>query len=204
MRLPAIPPADLDPERLVFYEEMRAGIAKGFDAFRSVDEAGALIGPWNASLHYPQVGKASWALTLAIGGMGQLPSRVKEVAILVVGGYYKAAYEIYAHTAVAERSGIPLAQISALIANIKPSDLGAEEAVAFDVAYALCRGGPLSEATWQLANATFGAVETAQLVYLVAIYAFVSMCLNGFDVSVPTSASPSPDPDEAAGTSKRD
>jgi hypothetical protein len=35
MRLPLIHPADLDPVQRDLYDDMRAGIATGFDAFRA-------------------------------------------------------------------------------------------------------------------------------------------------------------------------
>jgi 4-carboxymuconolactone decarboxylase len=185
MRLPLIHPAALDPTQRELYDEMRTGIATGFNAFRTELDDGTMIGPWNASLHHPAIGKASWELTKAVNAMGTLPANVKEVAILVVAGFNRAAYEIYAHVAVAERLGMSRAWISSLVANLKPADLPADEAVAFDVAYLLCRGGALRETTWRLAVEAFSDLGAAQLVYLVGVYAFVSTALNGFDVPVP-------------------
>jgi 4-carboxymuconolactone decarboxylase len=185
MRLPLIHPSDLDPVQQELYDEMRAGIATGFSAFRTAMDDGAMIGPWNASLHHPAIGRASWELTKAVNATGVIPENVREVAILVVGGFYRAAYEIYAHVAVAERLGFPLARISSLVANLKPADLVADEAIAFDVAYLLCRGGSLPGLTWRLAVETFGELGAAQLVYLIGVYAFVSTTLNGFDAPAP-------------------
>jgi N-ethylmaleimide reductase len=90
-----------------------------------------------------------------------------------------------AHVAAAERLGMPLPRISALVANVRPADLTHDEATAFDVAYLLCRGGALPDATWRLAVGAFGELGAAQLVYLVGVYAFVSTSLNGFDVPAP-------------------
>jgi 4-carboxymuconolactone decarboxylase len=185
MRLPLIPPTDLDPTQSALYDDMRAGIATGFKAFRTALDDGTMIGPWNASLHHPAIGKASWELTKAVNAMGVLPANVKEVAILVVAGFHRAAYEIYAHAAVAEQLRMPPARISSLVANLKPPDLAAHQAIAFDVAYLLCRGGGLRESTWRLAVEAFGELGAAQLVYLVGVYAFVSTTLNGFDVPAP-------------------
>jgi 4-carboxymuconolactone decarboxylase len=185
MRLPLIHPSALDPVQKDLYDDMRAGIATGFNAFRTALDDGSMIGPWNASLHHPAIGKASWQLTKAINALSTLPADVKEVAILVVGGFHQARYEIYAHTAVAARLGMPPAKISALVANEKPADLTNDESIAFDVAYLLCRGGPLPDATWRLTVAAFGELGAAQLVYLVGVYAFVATSLNGFDVPAP-------------------
>ena len=185
MHLPLVMPSDLDPVQQALYEEMRAVIEKRFKAFKSIDEHGRMIGPFNASINYPNVGKSSFGLTTAVNAMGILPPGATEVAILVVAGFYKAAYEIYAHTAIAESLGMPLGRISALIANTRPTDLDAPETAAFDVAHALCRGGPMPGAIWRLAVDAFGKDGAAQLVFLVGLYAYVSMSLNGFDVPAP-------------------
>jgi 4-carboxymuconolactone decarboxylase len=184
-RLAPIHPPDLDPVQRTLYDDMRAGIAAGFNGFRTLLDDGTMIGPWNASLHHPAVGKASWELTKAVNAMAALPANVREVAILVVGGFHNASYEIYAHRAVAKRLGMPPARIALLVSNLKPPDLADGEAVAFDVAYLLCRGGFLPDATWRLAVEAFGARGAAELVYLVGVYAFVSTTLNGFDVPAP-------------------
>lgn len=185
MRLPLLQPAELNPAQKGLYDEMRSIITRQFSAFKSVDANDRLIGPFNASIHYPEVGKPSFALTVAVKAMDVLPVGPTEIAILVVAGFFKAQYEIYAHTAIAGALGMQLDRISSVIANIKPADLPPDEAAAFDVAYALCRGGPLPEATWRLAVAKFGDKGAAQLIYLVGLYAYVSMSLNGFDVPVP-------------------
>jgi 4-carboxymuconolactone decarboxylase len=185
MRLPVVRPSDLDPVQRELYDDMRAGIATGFSAFRTALDDGAMIGPWNASLHHPAIGRASWELTKAVNAMGMLPTNVKEVAILVVSGFHKASYEIYAHVAVAESLHMPLDRISSLVANTKPADLAVDEAIAFDVAFLLCRSGSLPEPTWRLAVEAFGDLGAAQLIYLVAVYAFVSTVLNGFDAPAP-------------------
>lgn len=164
---------------------MRAGMALGPNAFSTERADGALIGPWNVSLHHPEIGKASWELAKAVDAIGVLPMHAKEIAILVVTGHYRAPYEIYAHVAASERAGMPLARITAIVANAKPSDMTMEESIAFDVAYALCRGGPLPEPIWQLAVDAFTKVGASQLVHLVAVYSLVSMTLNGFNVPVP-------------------
>ncbi|BBD97026.1 carboxymuconolactone decarboxylase family protein [Sphingobium amiense] len=185
MRLPLLNPAELNQVQRELYDDMRAGIATGFNTFRTALDDGTLIGPWNASLHHTGVGRAFWDLTKAMNAMGVLPIEVKEVAILVVGGHYNAAYEIYAHVAAANHIGIPLDRIAGLVAGVKPDELSAQQSVAFDVAHALCQRGPLAEPLWRLAVATFGDGGAAQLVYLVGLYAFVATTLNGFDVPAP-------------------
>jgi 4-carboxymuconolactone decarboxylase len=185
MRLPLISPADLTPEQRPLYDDMRSGIASNFNAFTALREDGALMGPWNPWLHEPVIGKAIWDLTLAMTAKASLKDNVRQIAILVVGARFDAAYEIYAHIAVAEHEGMAPQRLASLVANLKPADLAPDESVAFDFTYALVRGGTLPEPLYRLAIDTFGQHGTNELIYLVGLYSLVSVTLNGFNVPVP-------------------
>jgi 4-carboxymuconolactone decarboxylase len=185
MRLPLIAPADLTPVQKSLYDDMLKGISSNFNAFKTVREDGALMGPWNPWLHEPAIGQALWNLTLALTANAVLPDNVRQVAILAVGARFDAAYEIYAHIAVAEREGMSLERLATLVADLKPSDLAKDESIAFDVAYALSRGGTLPEPLYRLAVATFGQHGANELIYLVGLYAMVSTTLNAYNVPVP-------------------
>ena len=185
MRLPLIAPPDLTPEQKPLYDDMRKGIASNFNAFIVERDDGALMGPWNPWLHEPAIGKAIWNLTLAMTQNAALPDNVRQIAILVVGARFDAAYEIYAHIAVAEKEGMSPERLATLVADLKPTDLSKDEGVAYDLAYALSRGGTLPEPLYRLAVVTFGQHGTNELIYLVGLYALVSTTLNGFNVPVP-------------------
>jgi 4-carboxymuconolactone decarboxylase len=185
MRLPLIAPTELTAEQRPLYDDMRKGIASNFNTFKVEREDGALMGPWNPWLHEPAIGKAIWDLTLAMTANATLPDNVRQIAILVVGARYDAAYEIYAHIAVAEHEGMAPERLATLVADLKPADLSAQESVAYDLAYALSRGGVLPEPLYRLAISTFGQHGTNELIYLVGLYALVSTTLNGFNVPVP-------------------
>ena len=185
MRLPLIAPADLTAEQKPLYEAMRQGIASNFNAFKTVREDGALMGPWNPWLHEPAIGKAIWDLTLAMTANATLPDNVRQIVILVVGARYDAAYEIYAHIAVAEREGMKPERLATLVADVKPGDLARDESIAYDVAYALVRGGALPEPLYRLAVDTFGQHGANEMFYLVGLYSLVSTTLNAFNIPVP-------------------
>jgi alkylhydroperoxidase family enzyme len=185
MRLPLIPPAELTAEQKPLYDDMRKGIAGHFNAFIVEREDGALMGPWNPWLHEPAIGKAIWDLTLAMTANATLPDNVRQIAILVVGARYDAAYEIYAHIAIAEKENMSAERLATLVADLRPTDLDPDESVAYDLAFALSRGGVLPEPLYRLSLATFGQHGTNELIYLVGLYALVSTTLNGFNVPVP-------------------
>ena len=185
MRLPLISPKDLTPEQKSLYDNMRKGIHTNFNAFKVEREDGALMGPWNPWLHEPGIGKAIWDLTLAMTANATLPDNVRQVAILVVGARFDAAYEIYAHIAVAEREGMADERLATLVADLKPVDLAPDESAAFDISYALVRGGVLPEPLYRLGVSTFGQKGMNELIFLVGLYSLVSTTLNGFNVPVP-------------------
>jgi 4-carboxymuconolactone decarboxylase len=185
MRLPLIPPTELTDEQKPLYEDMKKGISSNFNAFKAVGDDGALMGPWNPWLHEPVIGKAIWDLTLAMTAKATLPDNIRQLVILVVGARFDAAYEIYAHIAVAEHDGMGEARLATLVADIKPDALSPEESIAYDVAYKLVRGGTLPEPLYRLAVSTFGQHGANELFYLVGLYALVSTTLNAYNVPVP-------------------
>jgi len=185
MRLPLIAPGNLSDEQKPLYKDMRDGIAENFRGFRAVGDDGALIGPWNPWIHTPKIGGPVWELVKALSIAPTLPRPVREVAILVTGARFHAAYEIYAHVIAAELRGLPDDKIATIVAGQRPSDLTREEAVAYDVAAALVTGDVLPVLTYQQAVRAFGEGGATELIYLVGLYCLVSVTLNGFDVPVP-------------------
>ena len=156
MRLPAIAPADLTLEQRRLYDDMREGIAESFKGFVAIRDDGALLGPWNPWLHEPSFGKASWDLVRALADKPSLPKPVREVAILVTGAHFKAAYELYAHVLVGEQRGLSDEKLATIVAGQRPVDLTRDEAIAYDFASALVNGGVLPELTYKTAIAAFG------------------------------------------------
>ncbi len=160
---------------------MHDGIGKSFQGFIAMREDGALAGPWNPWLHEPHIGKPIWDLTKALSEQSKQPDPARQVT----GAHFRAAYEIYAHVAVAEHDKLPDAKLATIVAGQRPPDLTRDEAVAYDVAAALTSGGVLPELTYRAAADAFGAHGAAELCYLVGLYCLVAVTLNGFDVPVP-------------------
>ena len=185
MRLDPIDPTKLSAEQRPLHESIKANLAAHMHSFVSARADGALIGPFTSMLHFPQYGAAVWGVNTALGKNSTLPKGAHEVAILVTGARFGSRYELYAHEKVAAGAGLSAAVIATIAAGQRPADLSSEEAVAYDVAAALTRGGPLPESTYQVALAAFGEKGTAELIYLVGFYCLISVLLNGYDMSVP-------------------
>jgi alkylhydroperoxidase family enzyme len=185
MRLKYIKPSELTSEQKPLYIDMKSGIEKNFKGFKAIGEDGALIGPWNPWLQFPNIGGPMWELVKALSSNPKLPKPVREIAILVTGAHFHSGYALYAHVLIAELRGLSDETISTIVAGQRPADLGADEATAYDVASSLVRGSVLPELAYGKAVERFGEEGAAELIYLVGLYCMVSMTLNGFDVPIP-------------------
>ncbi len=182
MRLPLVPPDQLTAEQRALYDRCRRQIAHGFTAFKTTDADGALLGPWGVFIQEPAVGEAHCDLVDAVTKLQRLPDAAKQVALLVVGARFKAAYELYAHAAVAGAAGLSVGKVATLCAGLRPLDLAADEACAFEVTTALLDGGVLPGPTYQAARERLGQPALNELVFWVSLYVGVCITLNAFDV----------------------
>ena len=185
MRLPLLSPSKLNPKQRALYEDMRRGLEANFKRIAAIDKSGALVGVWNPWLTFSKFGGPVWELLKALSMSPALPPAVREIAILVTGARFHAAYAIYVHVLAAEFRGLPDDKIATIVAGQRPGDLTPEQEVAYDVAAALLAGGVLPELNYRRAVATFGDLGAAELINLVGLYCMVSVTLNGFDVPVP-------------------
>ncbi len=185
MRLEPIKPETLTSEQHAFYEQISKDVQKHLKGFVWKRKDGALLGPFNPMLHFPQFGKGLWAFTMGLEEHTTLPKKAHEVVILVVGARFGARYELYAHEQVADAAGLSAAKIATITAGERPSNLSDEEAVAYDVASALCRGGSLPTTIYEQAVKAFGEDGMAELAFLAGGYMQVSALLNAYDIPVP-------------------
>jgi len=185
MRLPLLPLNSMTPEQKALYDDMKKGIETNFKGFTAINEKGQLIGPWNPWLRFAKFGGPVWDFTKAMSTSPKLPRPIREIAILVTGTKFHAAYELYAHIIVAEMRGLSDAKITTIISGHRPSDLSDEEAIAYDLASSLVTGSTLPALTYKRAVGAFGEDGTAEFIYLIGLYCAVSVILNGFDVPLP-------------------
>ena len=67
MRLPLLPPSTLSSEHLSVANE-------SFGSFVTMRRDGALVGPFNAMLHFPAFGRAAWAFNKTMYDHTTLPN----------------------------------------------------------------------------------------------------------------------------------
>jgi alkylhydroperoxidase family enzyme len=185
MRLPLLPPASLSSVQKDLYDDMVDVIEKDFGELVARRADGALIGPFNGWLHFPQFGKPAWAFNRAMYEHSVLPAAIHQLVILVTAAKFGARFEIYGHEYFAQRAGLAGEKIATIVAGERPADLTRDESVAYDMAAALNRGGPLPETTYRAALTAVGEVGLAEIVFLVGCFSMVGVMLNAFDASVP-------------------
>ena len=112
--------------------------------------------------------------------------RVKELAILAVGGHFEAQYQNYAHSRLAKLVGLSDEQVADALAGRVPQDLGGPEIATYRLAIAMASGkGPVSEEIWGQVKDHFGQEEIVVLVFLISSYAYIALVLNAGAVPAP-------------------
>jgi 4-carboxymuconolactone decarboxylase len=185
MRLRPIPADELNNQQRQLHRSMSETIDAHFGDLIARRSDGALLGPFNGWLHYPQFGAPAWDLNKSLWEHSVLPGAIHQLVILVTAAKFGARYEMNGHEYFGARAGLAESMIATIASGERPADLSPDERVAYDMAAALNRGGPLPESTYRAATAHFGDVGAAEIAFLVGCFSLVGVTLNAFDASVP-------------------
>lgn len=134
MRLPLLPPIALTAEQRNLYYDMRSVIDGNFGELVACRADGALIGPFNGWLHFPQFGSPAWAFNKALWKFARLPGSIHQLVILVTVTKFGARYAIRGHEYFAHRAGLSEDKIATIGAGERPANLDDDEGVAYDMA----------------------------------------------------------------------
>jgi len=154
--------------------------------FRSKTSGGRLIGPYNPMLLSPNTTSGFLDFIESDARSTTLDARLREVVILTIGAVWKSGYEIYAHSAVARKAGLPEQAIRDLAAGGCPDQLtDQEKKIAHRYAHQLTVEHRVDDALYRAAEQTFGSQGLMDLAYLLGWYYTVCALLNAFEVPVP-------------------
>lgn len=182
MRIKLVSKNDVSPAQQDLYGAFVKRVGSNYSAFKTMNDDGALLGPWAVWLQVPEVGDAIRQLIELIEKMPGLQKTTVQAIILATGAHFNAAYELYAHATVGKAAGLSDAQIATLAAGDIPADFDAEAELAIRVTKRLLHGGVLPGPLFRQAVATFGQDGFDHLIYTVSQYCLVSICLNAYDV----------------------
>ncbi|MXV50416.1 carboxymuconolactone decarboxylase family protein [Pedobacter sp. HMF7647] len=185
MRIKPLPPETLSPELRYVHDEIASLITNSQREVGMVDDQGTLLGPFPPMLQFPQFGVPALTFLRSLDQHATLDKRVREVAILTVGGAYSSRFELYAHEIMATAFGIPADIIATLAAGGRPYGLNEQEIIAHDIAYALVSHRLIPNSGYQHAVHVLGSDGVAELIFLISGYSLIATILNGFDVPAP-------------------
>lgn len=160
-----------------------------------VNSSGALVGPFNAFVHAPDIGRRLSSLGAALRFGTSIDRRLTEVAIITVGSRWKAEFEWWAHARMATEHGVPDAVVEAIGRGEEPPFAAEDERTVYAVARELTRDGQLGQASYAAAHELLGDNGMVELVSLCGYYTLISYLLNAFRVALPPGSEPMwPDP----------
>ncbi|KAL5324562.1 hypothetical protein ACEPPN_009108 [Leptodophora sp. 'Broadleaf-Isolate-01'] len=188
-RLGLLHPSELDEQAKALYDSFYTYTTTRYGESAKagfLTEDGRFMGPFGAQLHTPAVGQHFLGMTKACKQIPGLSDLNREIAIIVVGVRYQAAYELASHRMFGQKYGLSLEEVDTLFEGKKPATFTEDKTAVYDVAHELLyKPGPLSQATWDEAVRLIGKSGAVAIVQYVGFYSYVSTVLNGFDVQLP-------------------
>lgn len=183
MRLPLVRPDELTPGQRPLYEAFETMVdADEYAGFEVRDTDGAFVGPWGVMLHFPELAEPLARFIDLVQRLPGLSERARHVVVLTIGARFNVAYEMYAHARLGARAGLRPDQVATLCAGGRPCDLTEEEALAADVAAALCASGPLPGPLYDTVVETLGRQALDTIVFVTIHYLALGTVLNAYDV----------------------
>ncbi len=184
-RLPYLRRADLDADGQAVWD----GVV-GSRAGRLVNADGGLVGPFNAFVHAPEVGRNLSALGRVIRFGTSIERRLSEIAIITVGARWKAEFEWWAHARMAREHGVAGEIVDAIGNGAEPPFVADDERTVHAAARQLAQTGRLDQDTYDKAQRLLGDAGMVELVSLCGYYTLISFLLNAFAVPLPPGAAP--------------
>ena len=150
----------------------------------------SLIGPFNAFVHVPEVGRRLSSLGALLRFRTTIDRRLSEVAICTVGAHWRSEFEFWAHAPMALEQGVAPTVLDALRQGRPPDFTRDDELVTHAVTHQLLVDRRVDDATYAAAVGLLGEAGMVELAALVGYYCTISMILNLFEVPLPTGNDP--------------
>lgn len=178
--------SDATYERPPLLDEARLTDAQRevFEAIRS-GPRGVVQGPLRVWLQSPELARQAQALGAFCRYGTALSPDLSELAILVVGAYWRSGFEWHVHAPIAAAQGVPDAAIEAIRTGQTPNLASAPARAVYAFATELLRDHQVSAGTYARAVDALGLTGVVDLTGLLGYYTLISMTINAFNVPVP-------------------
>ena len=111
-----------------------------------------------------------------------LPPRLTELAIIVVGAFWKAGFEWEAHAPLAEQAGIDRGVIEAIRLQANPSFKKRDEQAVYDALRALLNDRDVPDEAYSRLIREIGQQGAIDLVGIAGYYCLICLTINAFRV----------------------
>jgi 4-carboxymuconolactone decarboxylase len=183
-RLSRITPDVMTPEQMEIYARFADG-KRTKSSFSLIHPEGGFIGPPNAWLLSPPLGRVfervGWTMRYEL----QLSDRACEIAILLLAFHRDSPFELYAHRKAGRAAGLTDTEIEGLATRTPPTFRSDEEHLVFATTLAILDRKTLDDAEYAAAVAGLGERGLFELVALLGYYDQVATQLAVFGVEPP-------------------
>ena len=186
-RLPLTERSSLSRSQRQLWDRMTESVVPWAEraGFASRTDDGRFIGPFNPSLLSPVTAGSFLDFQGAEEKNTSLSPRVRQVVILAVGSVWRSAYELYAHSAEGQKTGLSAEAVQALAAGQMPSELSAAEQAAWRFTHQLTAERRVEQPVYDQAQRAVGANGIADMLLLIGAYQTVCGLLNTFEIPAP-------------------
>jgi 4-carboxymuconolactone decarboxylase len=172
-RIQLPPLAEMSSEQRSVHDEAAAG------------PRGHAPAPMTAWLKNPEFARRSQKLGELLRFQLSLPSRLRELAVLVVARYWVAHYEWWVHKKEALKHGLSAEVVEAIAARRRPAFQNDHERVVYEIATSILETRLVPGKLYQEGVRALGEQGLVELVGVIGYYTFVSMTLNTFEIGLP-------------------
>jgi 4-carboxymuconolactone decarboxylase len=136
-------------------------------------------------LHSPALAEQSQALGAYCRYHTGLPARLTELAIIVIGAYWKAGFEWHVHAPIAEKAGIAASAIDEIRQGKEPEDLASDERLVFRFTRSMITDRTVPADMFAALEDELGSEGVVNLVGVIGYYSYIAMTIIAFDVDTP-------------------
>jgi 4-carboxymuconolactone decarboxylase len=149
-----------------------------------------LGGPYNPMLRSPVYAQRMYDLLDYLRWHTSVPTKLNEMAILIVGRQWRSQVEWYAHAPLAKKAGLSDSIIADIKANKRPAGMSPEEEVVYDFVTDLTTRHAVSDELFARAKRLLGEQQVVDLTGVAGTYVGVAMLLAMAEQGLPADKEP--------------
>jgi len=183
--LPAQPPAQgSGPDAAIPADKLTEAQKKAAEVFAE-DRGYAVRGPFVPLIRSPEVMLRAKAMGDYLRFKSVLAPRINEMVIIITAREWTQNYEWNAHHPAALKAGLRPDIADAIADGRRPTGVGEDEEIAYDMATEILRLKRVSDTTYARAVAKFGEQGVIDLLGVVGYYNFLAIVLNATRTPMP-------------------